>query len=1028
MDIETSIETIASALAARDGRGGGRATAMIGAGFSRNAQPTSESNRKFPLWRDIVRPLIDELLPPCSQCPRSDRCPAQRPPGCVMWDRRCGLFDNAAGASGMMSLGDKFQAQKGSARLRAALEKAVPDDDYAPGLAHQLLVRLPWADIFTTNWDSLLERAVDTYDRSYDSVVTVEQIASTCSPRIVKLHGCARSGSRLIFTEEDFRTYPKTFAPFVSLVQQSLMENVVVLFGFSGADPNFRAWHGWVRDHLGSNIQPIYLVTLRPTDPIDVNLMAGRLINQIDLSQKQDWEHLSSSEVIEKFLAEIHSRLRNLRVNLDWPTSRRKPSDDDPSSKPATSHLDWRMRLDAYPRWLVAPARNRSDLLLALDEALSLTFDQKITTRGVFAKLSEASDNSASTKGALLTEREQTALIVAESLRIALARPGDDLYNHLQRILVEALINRLPPNQSVMTLPIAILGERITGLIGDLSKAADEAVRAGIIIKQSESALSGKRSPVREVVLGLLPLIEIVEREARLRNDLVTAQTLRDVLWMAGGGGAVRELAVRGALATALTHLQIREIDALLSLWPEQPHDAASNLRRSAILREIGWIEQAYTEVSRTVGRLRSLGSARRRAVGEASREAWAFYLYADLLEANKKTLAPIVTPHQRHLALEDVIGELHERLDELETNRCDPRREIERLSRDLDAATTQTRLRGTTDVLPHFRPPLQHIVANPASTFVILSEMVGVAANHSHGTTRLALGAARLLAANHRQLAIGLLLRAGTPEDLQFGGAGTATSGRRRNDDIIRLTDDDNWPVADAVFDRARHLSDCKALAGILDKLVTPSHPSSEDLVDLPYLDRKVRLLQHLIAGLIEREGSSAAPELIQRGFALACRVACSPVAAANCVGWSNQLRLFEVVLPSVPVEGLDIHSVLTELLDLPIPSDADTSLVAAWPDPFRLWVEAWLPKKPRTAAPVTEAGIVSPAAELRPLGKKMVGNARDRLSNDPQLRSTFEEMRRGLPSVRSDDNSERRFIVARRRKLLDAILSDEA
>lgn len=176
----------------------------------------------------------------------------------------------------MMALGDKFEAKKGSARLRAALESAVPDRDYAPGHAHQLLVRLPWADILTTNWDSLLERAVDAYDRSYDTVITVKQIASAIAPRIVKLHGCARSGTDLIFTEESFRTYPKEYAPFVSLVQQSLMENVIVLFGFSGADPNFRAWHGWVRDHLGSNLQPIYMVSLRPTEPVDVNLMAGR--------------------------------------------------------------------------------------------------------------------------------------------------------------------------------------------------------------------------------------------------------------------------------------------------------------------------------------------------------------------------------------------------------------------------------------------------------------------------------------------------------------------------------------------------------------------------------------------------------------------------------------------------------------------------------------------------------------------------------------------------------------------------------
>lgn len=56
MDVDSYIDSIARALAQRGGRGGGRATAMIGAGFSRNAEKRTEGARNFPLWRDIVRP------------------------------------------------------------------------------------------------------------------------------------------------------------------------------------------------------------------------------------------------------------------------------------------------------------------------------------------------------------------------------------------------------------------------------------------------------------------------------------------------------------------------------------------------------------------------------------------------------------------------------------------------------------------------------------------------------------------------------------------------------------------------------------------------------------------------------------------------------------------------------------------------------------------------------------------------------------------------------------------------------------
>ena len=49
------------------------------------------------------------------------------------------------------------------------------------------------------------------------------------------------------------------FAPFVNTVQQAMMENLVLLIGFSGDDPNFLHWSGWVRDNLGASAPKIYL-------------------------------------------------------------------------------------------------------------------------------------------------------------------------------------------------------------------------------------------------------------------------------------------------------------------------------------------------------------------------------------------------------------------------------------------------------------------------------------------------------------------------------------------------------------------------------------------------------------------------------------------------------------------------------------------------------------------------------------------------------------------------------------------------
>ena len=93
-------------------------------------------------------------------------------------------------------------------------------------------------------------------------VETLSDMPVKMKPRIVKLNGSFPSHRPFIITEEDFRTYPKKFAPYVNMVQQSMMENAFCLLGFSGDDPNFLSWSGWIRDNLGESKPPIYLCGL----------------------------------------------------------------------------------------------------------------------------------------------------------------------------------------------------------------------------------------------------------------------------------------------------------------------------------------------------------------------------------------------------------------------------------------------------------------------------------------------------------------------------------------------------------------------------------------------------------------------------------------------------------------------------------------------------------------------------------------------------------------------------------------------
>ena len=65
----------------------------------------------------------------------------------------------------------------------------MPDDAISPGELHVELLKLNWHDVFTTNYDTMLERAYLDAGVSYNVVTNKDTLLYTRSPRIIKLHG-----------------------------------------------------------------------------------------------------------------------------------------------------------------------------------------------------------------------------------------------------------------------------------------------------------------------------------------------------------------------------------------------------------------------------------------------------------------------------------------------------------------------------------------------------------------------------------------------------------------------------------------------------------------------------------------------------------------------------------------------------------------------------------------------------------------------------------------------------------------------
>ena len=246
--------------------------------------------------------------------------------------------------------------------------RLVTDDRWTPGQLHKQLMELPWRDVLTTNWDTLLERTKpETPDRIYSCVRTIRDIALQSRPRIVKLHGSLPSQKPFIFTEDEFRTYPTRNAPFVNLAQQVMLENEICLIGFSGNDPNFLAWSGWVRDTLKTSTRRIRLVGALNLSSVSKSLLESRYVTPIDL-----WplvKRLDTNKRHEKALELFFDALVAAKPKspFAWQkvANRHAVSQDAPEEKKVSrKHMAdlWSQDRQAYPGWLIGPRKEIRNL------------------------------------------------------------------------------------------------------------------------------------------------------------------------------------------------------------------------------------------------------------------------------------------------------------------------------------------------------------------------------------------------------------------------------------------------------------------------------------------------------------------------------------------------------------------------------------------------------------------------------------------------------------------------------------------
>jgi hypothetical protein len=590
----------------------GNAAVMVGAGFSRNA----EGGDKLGTWKTLAEELAREL----------------EPVG--------GSVEQAI--SNVTQLAEQYARVFSTPELEMLLHRMIPDQQVAPGALHLNLLGLPWSEIFTTNYDTLLERtATKIVERAHFTVCSREDIPQSKilgRRRIVKLHGSFPSQRPFIFTEEDYRTYPQRFAPFVNLVRQSLLENVFCLIGFSGDDPNFLHWLGWVRDMLDKHALPVYLFLDNPPSLGQRKLLEARGVTPVMLPALSEKKNAKFSDRYAELFRQLAEPTKSPAVEwgqIAWP----KSVDSFPNSEAEryghflSLHPALAKEKKKYPGWMVAPAKVRKQFSISLNRMHSTVEYEWVRVR---------------------LESENPAIVVAVL----------GLYAWQNDILLHPMLDKcgeasLTALYSATAIDIDSLSMEQKAFLASLEISS----QAEFSRCWTELALATLRWARQEMLVGdFMSLAECIESHSGKDSAAADAILYEKILLELYSGD-------RSAAKQLLQNWRVKSIDPYMQV------------RKAAVCAELGETETALTLCREVIQRLRDMQRMQPEDELLISLEAWAC-----LIGQNIQRGISFVNRVTGSIEIDHEIQGLNDRLRILAAHGYSPRDDMEELECALNA------------------------------------------------------------------------------------------------------------------------------------------------------------------------------------------------------------------------------------------------------------------------------------------------------------------------------------------------------
>lgn len=147
---------------------------------------------------------------------------------------------------------------------RHALSQKIANEFHVgklPNDNHKILARLPIFTYWTTNYDRLIEKALENSGKKVDVKYTIPHLALTIHGRdaiVYKMHGDVENSDKAIISKDDYEAYYMSHGAYINTLSGDLISKTFLFIGFSFTDPNLDYILSRIRVNFQNNTRKHY--------------------------------------------------------------------------------------------------------------------------------------------------------------------------------------------------------------------------------------------------------------------------------------------------------------------------------------------------------------------------------------------------------------------------------------------------------------------------------------------------------------------------------------------------------------------------------------------------------------------------------------------------------------------------------------------------------------------------------------------------------------------------------------------------